>query len=216
MWKLALALLLPAQAQAQACGVALALVIDVSGSINDGEYHMQMQGLADAILDSTVRDAMVDAQVALTVIQWSGGSRQKISVPWAIMRDAGELARFAQAARTAPREWFASHTAVGSAMKFAGEYFAEAPVCERRVIDVSGDGPSNGGPLTWEVRDDLVAKGFIINGIAIEDAIVNVTDFYNANVKGGHGSFVLTATGYDDYPRAIKRKLINEVTKPAS
>lgn len=207
-------LLLPAPAPA--CGIALALIVDVSGSISEAEYDLQMQGLADALLDPTVRDAMIAEQAALTLIEWSGGSRQKVMVPWVQMRDPAALLEFSRQTRNAPREWRASFTAVGSAMRFTGAYFSEAPVCERRVIDVSGDGASNDGPRTWVVRDALVAQGFIINGIAIEGAIVSVTDYYKSNVIGGAGAFVLTATSYEDYPRAIRRKLINEVTKPAS
>ena len=214
MWKLALTLLLPAEAKA--CGVALALIVDVSGSINQGEYQYQMRGLAEALLDPTVRDALVNEQAALILIQWGSGSRQTVILPWTLMRDDAAVADFAERSRTAPRAWFATSTAIGSALRFTGEHFDQAPLCERNVIDVSGDGPSNDGPLTWQMRDDLVAKGIIINGIAIEDSVINVTDYYKANVIGGFGSFVLTAESYEDYPRAIKRKLINEITKPAS
>ncbi len=216
MWKVILALLLPAQAQAQACGLALALIVDVSGSINDAEYALQMQGLADAILESSVREALVAENAALTLIEWSAGAQQFVIVPWVMMQDDAQVEDFALQSRLAKRHWSTSYTAVGSALQFAAEYFAAAPVCERRVIDVSGDGPSNDGPRTWKVRDGLVNDGFVINGIAIEGAMFDVTGYFNANVKGGFGSFVLTASSYDDYPRAIKRKLINEVTKPAS
>ncbi len=208
-------LLFPAPVAAK-CGVALALIVDVSGSINDAEFTLQMEGLADAILDPSVRDAMIEEQAALSLIEWSGGSRQKVMLAWVQIKDEAALIEFSNLTRTAPRAFFASFTSVGSALKFTGEYYAEAPFCERRVIDVSGDGPSNDGPRTWKVRDDLVSKGFIINGIAIEGAIVNVTEYYLGNVIGGYGSFVLTAASYEDYPRAIRRKLIAEVTKPGS
>ena len=214
MWKLALTLLLPAEAKA--CGVALALIVDVSGSINQGEYQYQMRGLAEALLDPTVRDALVSEQAALTLIQWGSHARQKVVLPWTVMRDDAAVADFARRSRIAPREWFVTSTAIGSALRFTGEYFASAPLCQRHVIDVSGDGPSNDGTLTWQMRDELVARGIVINGIAIEDSVVNVTAYYKANVIGGFGSFVLTTESYEDYPRAIKRKLINEVTKPAS
>ncbi len=208
-------LVFPVPASA-ACGVALALIVDVSGSINEAEFDLQMQGLADALLDPTVRDAMIAEQAALTLIEWSATGQQAVIAPWTQMTGDGALIEFAGQVRAAKREWRASFTAVGAALRFAGEYFAVAPACERKVIDISGDGPGNDGPRAWVVRDELVAQGFIINGIAIEGAIVSITEYYQANVIGGFGSFVLTATDYEDYPRAIKRKLINEVTRPGS
>jgi hypothetical protein len=37
----------------------------------------------------------------------------------------------------------------------------------RRVIDVSGDGTNNQGPIVTQVRDDVLAKGIVINGLPI-------------------------------------------------
>ena len=37
----------------------------------------------------------------------------------------------------------------------------------RRVIDVSGDGANNNGPLVTPMRDEIVAQGITINGLPI-------------------------------------------------
>jgi Ca-activated chloride channel family protein len=203
-------------APAKACGVALVLAVDVSGSINQEEYSVQMNGLAEALQDPTVLDAILTERAALALIQWSGARRQHVSLPWTAPQSPDEVRDLAALVRTLPREWTASSTALGPAMAYAGDYFAGAPSCDRRVIDVSGDGPSNEGLRAREVRDLLVARGMTINGIAIEDAAIDVSDYYEANVIGGEGAFVLTAESYADYPRAILRKLLAELARPSA
>ena len=81
----------------------------------------------------------------------------------------------------------------------------------RKVIDVSGDGRTNQGSNPARARDDAVAEGITINGLAIlnEDALVD--RHYLANVIGGTGSFVMQADDYEDFARAIVEKLIKEI-----
>ena len=50
------------------CETALLLSIDTSGSIDRGEYRLQVQGLADALADPDVAEALVRGQVALAVV----------------------------------------------------------------------------------------------------------------------------------------------------
>ena len=50
-----------------ACRLALALTIDVSGSIDPAEYRFQMDGLAEALDDPDIKDALVLAQAAVMV-----------------------------------------------------------------------------------------------------------------------------------------------------
>ncbi len=198
------------------CGVALALIIDVSGSVSQGEFELQMQGTADALQDALVSEALLAEAAALTLIQWSGASRQEVVVPWTVMDSDPAITGFAEQVLAAERVWQHYSTAIGSALAFTGDYFAEAPLCERRVIDVSGDGEANEGTSVTAERDRLLALGFVINGIAIEGAEAGLTEYFKSHVIGGKGSFVLTARDYADYPRAIQRKLINEVTRPGS
>ena len=69
------ALLCPAMAQA--CETALVLTIDVSNSIDPGEYRVQADGMADALQDPEIIEAMVQGEVAIAVVQWSGEDRQE-------------------------------------------------------------------------------------------------------------------------------------------
>ena len=103
---------------APACEVALLLSVDVSGSIDRGEYALQTGGIADALDDPEVRDALVLGQVALSVVQWSGSGKQTLSMPWRRMLSDREVADFAARARALPRAYFGSDTAVGEAIAF--------------------------------------------------------------------------------------------------
>jgi hypothetical protein len=58
----ALTLALLAASPAAACATALILAIDVSNSIDDGEYRIQTDGLADALDDPAIREELVRAR----------------------------------------------------------------------------------------------------------------------------------------------------------
>lgn len=203
--------------RAPACEVALVLAIDISGSIDAGEYIQQSEGLALALRDPSVSDVLVQEQAALTVMHWSGTGRQSVVLGWQRMETTADVAVFADRVMAAPRAFDASDTAVGEAISFATSLFDAVPDCARKVIDVSGDGPENAGFTVGRARRDAQKKDVQINAIAIEDmgASVPITNFYREWVIT-HGGFVMTARGLQDYPRAMREKLLRELTKPAS
>ena len=49
--------------------------------------------------------------------------------------------------------------------------------------------------------------------LAIEGAVEDLTGYYRDHVIAGPGAFVVTANGFNDYPRRIRQKLLREVTK---
>ena len=198
------------------CSIALALTVDVSGSINEQEYRLQMDGLAAALRDNAVADALISSEVALLLVQWSGESRQEVSVPWHRMRSQSDVADFAEQVERTPRAWAVFSTGIGNALLFASAQFDEVSDCEHKVIDVSGDGYSNEGPDPLEVAQALALQGFQINGLAIEDDEFELTSYFKHNVIAGEAAFVFTAETYADYPRTIWRKLLSELIVPIS
>ena len=213
----ALALTLGLAAQpAAGCDLALALTVDVSGSISPTEYNLQMQGLADALEDPTIAEALVKSQAALLLVQWSGTGRQRVMLPWRRIPDRASLTAYVAEVRVVPRAWRHFSTAIGEALNFTARQFNDAPPCGRKVIDVSGDGISNEGPEAALARDTAVGLGITINALAIENTVEGLSRYFDSNVAGGNGAFVITATNYRDYPRAIRRKLLTEVVKPLS
>jgi Ca-activated chloride channel family protein len=199
----------------RACETALLLAIDVSGSIDGGEYRLQTEGLAAALRDPAVADALVLGQVALAVVQWSGAGQEALVLPWQRMLSGAAVARFAEAARGLDRVFYGSDTAVGDAIGFAVDQFAAVPDCRRRVIDISGDGPLNAGGAVAPARARALDAAIGINAIAIEDAgrSIPITEFYRRHVITPKG-FVLTARGLADYPRAMRDKLLRETARP--
>jgi Ca-activated chloride channel family protein len=201
-----------AAAPASACDTALLLSIDVSSSIDLGEYRLQTDGLADALADPDIAAALVEGQVALAVMQWSGVGSQSMVLDWTRMTGPAEVERFAGAARRMERAYVNSDTAIGDAIAFAAKQFGPVADCQRHVIDVSGDGTENAGGSTVVARQAAEAAGLVVNGIAIESIGVAITNFYRRSVIS-HDGFVVTARGHLDYPRAIRKKIAREVTK---
>ena len=209
------AMALAAPVAGEACDVALALTVDVSASISPTEFFLQMNGLADALADPEVADHLVAAEAARSLVQWTGTSRQKISLSWRQVRSAGDLAAFAAAVRATPRTWSVFSTAIGEALLFTAGTFGEVGFCDRFVIDVSGDGLSNEGRDVQAARDAVVASGITVNGLAIETSIRFLSRYYESHVIGGPGAFVERAADYADYGRAIRQKLLAEIIQPA-
>jgi len=138
---------------ANACEVALALTVDISGSVDKQEYALQMNGLAGALRDATVADALIDKKASIMLVQWTGTSRQVVSVNWEQMLTLDDVESFAKRVETAPREWRNFSTAIGDALTFTSGQFSAVSECKRKVIDVSGDGYSNEGvePLALQM-----------------------------------------------------------------
>jgi Ca-activated chloride channel family protein len=200
---------------AEGCGVALALTVDVSSSIDASEYRLQVDGMVAALSDPEIALALVGEQAAVAVIQWSGAGEQEVSVPWRRMRSEADVIAFASVAAGLERPWHRGKTAVGDAITFARAQFGAVPDCDRRVIDVSGDGMTNSGAVEAFEAAKAARAGITINGLAIDRIGRSVTEFYRRNVIAGPDAFVITATGYGDYARAIREKLLREVLKPA-
>lgn len=201
---------------ALACDLALVLAVDVSGSVDSREYRVQMDGLAAALNDGIVTEALVQRNAHLTLIQWSGSSRQRQTIPWTAINDPADLAAFADLISSDQRVWRNFSTAVGEAVGLALDVLENGPDCQRRVIDVSGDGVSNEGPPPDSMRQRLTEMQVTVNALAIETDSTDLTAWFFENLIHGDGAFVVTANGFEDYPEQIRRKLQRETTHQIS
>ena len=208
--------LLPAGSAAGACEIALALAVDVSGSVDAREYRIQMQGLAAALADGAVSDALVAARARVMLVQWTGDSRQEVSVPWVALERRADVEALAARIAAVPRRWWQFSTAIGSALEFTSAQFTPDIACARKVIDLSGDGVSNEGIAPASLRGRLWRRGFTVNGLAIAGSEPGLSTYYWENVAIGEGAFVVTANGFSDYPARIRLKLLREVTRQVS
>lgn len=211
----ALALVLLLGPPAGACDTALLLAIDVSGSIDGAEYELQAEGLAAALTDPQIADILVQGQVALAVMQWSGLGEQAIVQPWRRMLTPEEVSRFAAEAAATPRAFVNSETAVGEAISVAVAQFPAVADCRRRVIDISGDGPENAGDTVSLARREAIRAGIEINAIPIEESgLPNPVSVFYARLVITPNGFVMTARGLRDYPKTLRAKLLRELQKP--
>ena len=204
-------LAMPAKAHAE-CALALVLALDVSSSIDEGEYRLQQTGLADAFASAVLRDALLGrpAYVSATVVHWSGFDHQDQVVPWTDLRNMADLDRFVAAIRAVPRGRDDQPTALAKGLQFAA-MLLDGRRCARHVIDISGDGVSNWGVPPAYFADQGLFDGITINGLVIKGADPDPEPFYRQQVQRGDFAFVVVADSYADYPRAILRKLLREI-----
>ncbi len=205
-------------AAAADCALELILAVDVSGSIDDREFALQMEGLASALEDPELIQA-VEAQeggVLATLTQWSGASRQRQVTGWHLLKGAASMGDFAREIRHGGRDWRNYSTAIGEALRHALKVGESAPqTCRRRVVDVSGDGVNNEGRPPRAMADALAAIGYTVNGLVIRGDSPDPVKHYEVNVLAGPRAFLEIATSFDDYPEAIRRKLLREVEERA-
>ncbi len=199
----------------QRVDLELILAVDTSSSVSSQEFDLQMQGLATAFRHPSVQaaiEAAGDLGVGVSMVQWSDNRKQTVAIDWRVLRDAPSAEAFsAEIART-PRFLVGGGTALGGALDFSLRQFAKNGLTgRRRVIDISGDGRTNQGAHPSRFRDQAVAMGITINGLAILNEDIYVDRYYRYNVIGGTGAFVMTAQDYADFAVAILEKLIKEI-----
>jgi hypothetical protein len=192
----------------------LVLAIDASGSVSADEFALQIMGFAEAFRDGEVIaaiQAVGDRGIAVIEIQWASPSNQLIAVGWTHLQSRQDALAFADRIEQAGRVMH-GETAIRQAMSF-GRTLIETNefIGCRRVIDISGDGPTNYGTPPDSTRDELVGEGYIINGLAIENEFPDLATYYRDHVIGGAGSFVMTAADYGEFSSAIKAKLQREI-----
>jgi hypothetical protein len=207
--------------------LALVLAVDVSRSIDEVEAELQRRGYIEALTSRTVIDAILSGKnrrIALCYVEWAGTAYQVPVIDWTVIDSEATARRFAEKLAESPRT-SQSWTAVGAALAFAGRQLASSGVVSKRqVVDISGDGRTNDGPPAEAVRDELVARGIVINGLPVMMNRANfgrpadpmLDKYYEENVIGGPGAFIVRAATFDDFGRAVRNKLIREVSATQS
>ena len=220
-----LALAMPASAQNGGkveVDLELVLAVDISYSMDPDEQALQREGYMEALTSKEAIAAIrsgVHGRIAVTYVEWAGANQQSVIAKWQIIDGQQSAETFtAKLAESPPRR--AYRTSISSALLFSAGLFEDSGATgARRVIDISGDGVNNQGPLITNVRDELVAKGIIINGLPVMIKppntfsldVPNLDDYYRDCVIGGQGAFILPATSREVFKEAIRNKLILEV-----
>jgi Protein of unknown function (DUF1194) len=201
----------------------LVLAVDVSRSIDEVEAELQRRGYIEALTNERVIDAILageNRRIAVCYTEWAGTHYQQVVIDWTVIDSPAVARGFAEKLAEAPRQ-SQSWTAVGAALAHAGQRFENSGFSSRRkVIDISGDGRTNDGPPAELVRDRLVSQGMVINGLPV---MMNRTNFgrppdltldkyYEENVIGGPGAFMIVADNFDQFGRAVRTKLVREIS----
>ncbi len=208
-----LATVLAGGAAEAACRLALSLGLDVSSSVDAREYRLQTDGLAAALTAPEVAEAFLaapEAPVLLQIYEWSGWQQQVVRVDWTMIGGAADLARIAAGLRGQKRSFEQFPTALGHALRFGAEALA-GQACTRRTLDLSGDGTNNDGISPEVARLALPDEGITVNGLVVGANVVTLGRYYQRFVIHGPGAFVEAAQAYDDFERAMRRKLLREL-----
>ncbi len=222
IWLVALALGLalgpvsPGPARAQPVDVEIVLAVDASGSVDDEEYALQRFGYANAFRNPRVLRAIRNGfhrAIAVTFVEWTGPELHVTIANWTLIKDAASAGGFADELQGRERVLYGGGTAVGNAILFGASLFTNNGFeSKRRVIDISGDGPTNRGFPASLARDQVAKQGITINGLPILDGFYpGLHLFYLDQVIGGPGAFAIPAKGFKDFSAAVLNKLIREI-----
>jgi hypothetical protein len=208
-----------------AVDVELVLAVDVSGSMNDRELRIQRDGYVAALQSDDVIRAIESGRhgrVAITYVEWARNDLQTVVLPWLVIDSAASARAAASKLAAAPLGNMRNTSIAGAIRHGIGALNGNGIAGDRLVIDISGDGPNNqGGPVN-EARDEAVAQGITINGLPIEaDAWVGanqfapgatLADYFSQCVIGGPLAFVIPVREWTEFPEAVRRKLVLELS----
>ena len=213
-------------ARAQNTDLLLVLAADVSRSIDEGEFELQRKGYAAALSDPRVLAAIrggSNGTISVCFVEWSGAGEQMVVADWTVIRDDEDAGGLTATILAAPRS-FIGRTSISGAIDFAMERFAAATArSSRRIIDISGDGTNNSGRPVTEARDQALAEGVTINGLAIINDKPNpgyafhtqppggLPEWYRQNVIGGPGAFLRVVEDFRSIADAMTNKLVSEI-----
>ena len=215
-------------ALAEEVDLELVLAMDASGSISHKEYILQLEGTYDAFRDPSVQAAIISGpvgKIAVTIMLWSDAAFPKVNSGWFLIDSVEAAERFAESIRffqlTEDRKigFGGGGTGIGAGVEEAlrllgGNQYHGL----RRVIDVSGDGVEtefwfSKATLMKDAKTLALAENVTINGLPIlTQDFPDLDRYYLDNVIVGPGAFVEQAKGFEDFGRAIRRKLLREIS----
>ena len=156
-------------------------------------------------------------RIAVSYFEWSSNGQNTLVADWAIIDGEASAKAFAQRLADIPVAR-GRYTSIAGAIEFGLPMFnGNGLKGTLRVIDVSGDGPNNSGPLATVSRDAAVAAGVTINGLPIINEraepfgarqIPDLDLYFEHCVIGGSRAFMVVAQDFTTFADAIRKKLI--------
>jgi hypothetical protein len=207
------------RAQSNDVDLALVLAIDCSFSVEASEYRLQMRGLGQALQSPEVIDAIRSGprqKIAVLVLLWSDIDNQRVVLPWTVIADETTARSVGSRLSNQMRLLAEGGTATAAALRFSAQQFSNAPMATRKVIDLSTDGRNNMGATVGQARDQIVAEGITINGLAISNEWATLDAYVLNHIAGGQGHFVYEALTYADFGAVMLKKLVREIIGPGT
>jgi hypothetical protein len=203
----------------QSVDLALVLAVDCSGSVDEREYRLQMDGLASALKDREVLEAITagpSGRIAVNVMLWEDANAPRPRTGWRLLasqEDTAALADDIEAFAFAPGRGTGMGAAIAEAIGLLEAFDGAAT---RHVVDVSGDGRES---WTFEdprmflqqVKAILKNRTITVNGLAITNNEPDLVRYYEDNVIFGASAFVLEAKDFESFSKAMKIKLLREI-----
>lgn len=198
--------------EAPRCRLALALAMDMSRSVNEADFRLQIDGTVAALRDPGVQAALFGPSdvVALTIYHWAGQGYQVDVLPWTLL-DGPQALETAIAALSATEHPFPMNTGLGQALDYGLDRLAAAPDCGRRVLDMAGDGQNNQGPPPARIYKWRGEEAVTVNALAIGEHESGLVGYFTRELIRGPGAFVEHAPKQADFPAAMRRKLLREL-----
>ena len=213
-----------AQADEIEVDAELILAVDVSRSMSTGELEIQRRGYAEALISREVVSAITSGllgRVAILYVEWAGDQSHRVVVDWTLISNQDEAAAFS-AKLTARFNGSLRRTSISGVLEFGtGQFDKNNYTSNRKIIDVSGDGPNNQGRPVLAARADTLAQGIVINGLPLMTKegmggrfhLDNLDAYYRNCVIGGPGAFIVPVHDWDQFPIAVRRKLVLELVQ---
>ncbi len=214
--------------KAEEVDLELVLAMDASGSISEKEYLLQLRGTAAAFRDIEIIEAIQSGptgKISVALMLWSDAAFPKEKSQWFVLEGQQSIANFASYI-----EGFnineddtvvlggGGGTGIGSGVREALAMIASNDYEGlRKVVDVSGDGIEtefefSKGTMIRDAKLLATLQNVTINGLPILGGdYPNLDKYYYREVISGPGSFIVVAKNFDDFGRAIRKKLLREI-----
>ena len=150
-----------AMADGQPVDLALVLAVDASGSVDDGEFALQLAGIAAGFRDPVFRQAMKsgpEGRIAVMLLVWADHQYPKDRTRWFTLALAEDAEAFARLVETFPR-YQNGATGIGEGIAAALRAIDSSGFkARRKVVDVSGDGRASRGGIGETESQQALAR----------------------------------------------------------